>query len=365
VLTGGSGYTSAPDVGIAPPDVPVTTLAVQMVPQLTLSGQIGSTNQIEATDAFGDTNIWTSLATVVLTQSPQTWYDTIPAPNVQRFYRAVVQGGPRPLAPAGFVWLPGGRFTMGSPDSEQGRGTDEGPQTQVTLTHGFYLCQHELTQGEYLDVIGTNPSYFPGDTNRPVEQVSWNDATNYCAQLTAREQSAGRIPTNWVYRLPTEAEWEYACRAGSTNAFYYGEDPGYTLLGEYAWYSANSSTTTYAVRQKRPNRWGFYDMGGNVWEWCSDWYGAYPGGSVTSPTGPPTGSFRVLRGGGWNYDAYYCRSAFRGNAGPDDRTNCVLGFRVALAQVKAGWPQGTEPAAVPSPRQLLAGQTQRTEARCW
>jgi len=335
VLTGGSGYTSAPDVGIAPPDTVPSTLAVQLVPQLTISGQVGSTNQIEAANTVGNTNVWTSLATVVLTQSPQIWYDTISPPNVQRYYRAVVQEGSRPLVPAGFVWLPGGRFTMGSPDTEQGRQGDEGPQTEVTLTHGFYICQHEVTQGEYLAVTGSNPSYFTGDTNRPVEQVSWNDATNYCGQLTAQEQAAGRIPTNWVYRLPTEAEWEYACRAGTTNRFCYGDDPGYTLLGQYAWYGGNSGSLAHPVRQKRPNGWGLYDMYGNVYEWCSDWYGAYPGGSVSDPTGPSSGSDRVYRGGCWDHDAYRCRSADRswGYPGYPAHRDFNLGFRAALAAV--------------------------------
>ena len=196
--------------------------------------QTKSTNQIEVANSIGNTNVWTTLTTVVFTQSPQIWYDTISPPNVQRYYRAVVQGGSLPVAPAGFVWLPGGRFTMGSPDTQEDRRSDEEPQTEVTLTHGFYICHHEVTQGEYLAVTDSNPSYFTGDTNRPVEQVTWFEATNYCGQLTLQERAAGRIPTNWVYRLPTEAEWEDACRAGTTNRFYYGDDPGYTLLGHHS-----------------------------------------------------------------------------------------------------------------------------------
>jgi formylglycine-generating enzyme required for sulfatase activity len=328
VLTGGSGYTSASGVGIAPPNA--TILAIQLVPQLRITGEIGSTSQIEAADGFGPGNIWRNLATVVLTQSPYIWYDTSSPPNFQRIYRAVVQGVTRPLAPAGFVWLSGGRFTMGSPDSEQDRLSGEGPQTEVTLTRGFYLGQREVTQGEYLALIGSNPSYFTGDTNRPVEQVNWYDATNYCGQLTARERTAGRISTNWAYRLPTEAEWEYACRAGTTNRFYYGDDPSYTLLGEYAWYLVNSGSTTHTVGQKRPNSWLLYDMSGNVWEWCSDWYGAYPGGSVSDPKGPPSGSWRVMRGGGWGGVGTGCRSAVHNNESSSNKSS-DLGFRVVLA----------------------------------
>jgi len=179
-------------------------------------------------------------------------------------------------------------------------------------------------------VIGNNPSYFPGDANRPVEQVSWNDATNYCAQLTARERLAGRLPAGWAYRLPTEAEWEYACRAGTTNRYYYGDDTGYTQLANYAWYNANSGGITHPVGGKLPNRWGLYDMAGNVWEWCSDWYDdAYPGGSVTDPQGSVSGSHRVIRGGSWPNPANYCRSAQRGlslPAAPDNR----FGFRLVL-----------------------------------
>jgi formylglycine-generating enzyme required for sulfatase activity len=152
---------------------------------------------------------------------------------------------------------------MGSPDSEQDRERDEGPQTLVTLTRGFWMGRYEVTQGEYLAVMESNPSYFTGDTNRPVENVSWNDATNYCAKLTVRERAAGRLPAGWEYRLPTEAQWEYACRAGSTNRFHYGDDPGYTELANYAWYTINTGSTQ-AVGGKLPNQWGLYDMHGNV-----------------------------------------------------------------------------------------------------
>jgi formylglycine-generating enzyme required for sulfatase activity len=220
---------------------------------------------------------------------------------------------------------------MGSPANEVERGADEGPQTRVTLSRGFYLGRYEVTQGEYLSVIGSNPSFFTGDTNRPVEQVTWTDANNYCTQLTTRERMAGRLPAGWAYRLPTEAEWEYASRAGSTNRFSYGDDPGNTQLGNYAWYAANSGDASHTVGGKLPNRWGLYDMSGNVWEWCSDWYGGYPGGSVIDPRGSVSGSARVIRGGGWHYGAGYCRSATRSGNGYPEGRYYGLGFRVVLA----------------------------------
>jgi formylglycine-generating enzyme required for sulfatase activity len=305
-------------------------MTIQFVPQLTITGEIGSTVQIKAADALqSKSTTWTILATFVLTQSPYFWYDTN-SPLKQRSYQAMVQPVVRPPAPAGFVWVSGGRFTMGSPATEQARTSAEGPQTEVTLTKGFYLGQHEVTQGEYRVVIGSSPSAFTGDTNLPVEQVSWYEATNYCGQLTARERTAGRISTNWAYRLPTEAEWEYACRAGTTNRFYYGDDPTYSLLGNYAWYVMNSGSTTHPVGQKQPNPWGLRDMSGNVWEWCSDWDGDYPGGSVSDPTGPTSGSWRVIRGGGWLAVSMNCRSAYHNNAS-SSFSSSDIGFRVVLA----------------------------------
>jgi formylglycine-generating enzyme required for sulfatase activity len=229
-----------------------------------------------------------------------------------------------------WAWIPPGAFTMGSPASEQDRRDPEGPQTQVAITRGFWLGRYEVTQGDYQAVVGSNPSHFRGDTNRPVELVSWYEATNYCGKLTERERTAGRLPAGYACRLPTEAEWEYACRAGTTNRFSFDDDPGYTKLGEYAWWDGNNGGTTQAVGQKRPNRWGLYDMHGNVGEWCSDWYGTYPGGSVTDPKGPGSGRRCVIRGGCWCGVGGPCRSASRGYFLPDSRYDYV-GFRAVLA----------------------------------
>jgi formylglycine-generating enzyme required for sulfatase activity len=224
-----------------------------------------------------------------------------------------------------------GTFMMGSPESEAGRGSNE-RQHQVTLTQPFYMGIYPVTQSEYQQIMGSNPSRFKGERH-PVEKVSWEDATEFIKKLNGllEERTAGRF-----YRLPTESEWEYACRAGSSTAYCCGD--GEARLGEYAWYYGNSGRKTHPVGQKAANAWGFYDMHGNVWEWCSDWYGDYPSGSVMDPTGASTGSFRVYRGGCWYFVAAYCRSAFRNGLGPSFRYD-FLGFRLALSSL------GTSPAA--------------------
>ncbi len=229
------------------------------------------------------------------------------------------------------VWIRPGSFAMGSPSFEVDRESKEGPMMSVTITRGFWMGAREVTQGEYLAIMGNNPSHCTGDLNRPVEQVTWYNATNYCGLLTQTERTAGRIPANWAYRLPTEAEWEYAARAGTLTRFYYGDDPSYASLANYAWYSANSGSTTHPVGQKAPNAWGLYDMAGNVVEWCQDWFDySYPGGSPINPTGPGSGVSRVFRGGMWAGSEEYCRSAFRYG---DDPASAYWynGFRVVLA----------------------------------
>jgi len=226
-----------------------------------------------------------------------------------------------------------GTFTMGSPASESGRSSDEGPQTQVTLTEGYWLGKTEVTQAQWEALMESIPSKFMGP-DRPVEQVFWSDAMEFCRKLTERERSAGRLPEGYEYTLPTEAQWEYACRAGTTGQ--YGGDGN---LDDMGWYRQNSGNTTHPVGQKQANAWGLYDMHGNVWEWCLDWYGNYPGGSVRDPTGPASGTGRVGRGGGWGSYAIGCRSAFRSGGVSGYRFN-GLGFRLALA------PQVNQPATV-------------------
>jgi formylglycine-generating enzyme required for sulfatase activity len=205
-------------------------------------------------------------------------------------------------------------------------------QHEVTLTRDYYLGAFEVTQAQYLKVMGNNPSYFQGDqvnnvdsSNHPVDQVSWEDAVEFCKRLSElpEERAAGR-----VYRLPTEAEWEHACRAGSNAPFGFG---GLELADDYGWFSSNSKGKSQPVGQKEPNAWGLYDMHGNVKEWCSDWAGDYPEGAVSDPIGAIEGYSRMNRGGCWLYDAAKCKSGERGNGFPPDTRSDYVGFRVALS----------------------------------
>ena len=192
-----------------------------------------------------------------------------------------------------FVWINGGCFQMGSPDNENGRYLNEGPVHKVCVD-GFWMGKDEVTQAQWQKIMGKNPSYFKGDT-RPVERVSWEDAQAFLKNF----RSLGDFGSlgDMTVRLPTETEWEYACRAGTQTAYSFGDDVG--QLGDYAWYPANSNSQTHPVGQKKPNAWGLYDMHGNVWEWCQDWYDeTYYGQSPEkNPQGPGSGQYRLLRGG--------------------------------------------------------------------
>jgi len=223
--------------------------------------------------------------------------------------------------------IPAGEFQMGSPGSDSDALDSEKPQHTVRITKPLYLGVTEVTQEQYERVMGTNPANFKG-AQLPAENMSWEDAVEFCRKLSSlpAERSAGR-----VYRLPTEAEWEYACRAGSKTKWSFGDSE--SSLGDYAWYGSNSGSRQ-AVGQKKPNAWGLYDMHGNVWEWCSDWHGNYASTTVSDPTGATAGSDRVSRGGGWYGGARDCRSAIRGGSAPGYRL-VNLGFRVAFSPVDA------------------------------
>ena len=280
---------------------------------------------------LGSTNLtaWSAVGVANNSLGSVNFVDATANAFPQRIYRAVLQS-----PPANMVLITSNTFTMGTPDTEVNRQADEGPQTAVTISRGFWIGKYEVTQREYLAVMGANPSQSIGDLDRPVETVSWLDATNYCARLTQQELAAGRISSGSIYRLPTEAEWECAARAGTTTRFSYGDDPGFTELTNHAWYSANSGFGTHPVGQKAPNPWGLYDMEGNVLEWTQDWYGPYPGGAATDPQGPVSNALgaKVIRGGAWDAFSADCRSGRRMLKGVHPFiTDSILGFRVVLA----------------------------------
>jgi len=245
-----------------------------------------------------------------------------------------------------------GSFLMGSsqdqidrlmrefPDYKREWFEDEQPQHAVKITRPFYLGAHQITQGQYQAVMGNNPSHFKGSDDLPVESVSWLDAVAFCNRLSEREKRTPFYRINGTevlvlggdgYRLPTEAEWEYACRAGSSTLYPFGDNA--SALGEFAWYTQNSEGKTHPVGQKGPNAWGLHDMVGNVWEWCADCYEAkyYASSPAADPPGASGASPRVFRGGGLGNGPRGCRSADRGGRGPAYR-NDSLGFRVALGQ---------------------------------
>lgn len=273
---------------------------------------------------------------------------------------------------------------MGSPASETSRKADEGPQTQITFTHGFWLGKTMVTIAQWnsvmnLDVRGQLSKMLHDDTlydlggkkqtvrdymrfgrdadpgqylggeagDLPMYFVSWNDAMEFCKKLTARERAAGNLPAGYEYNLPTEAQWEYACRAGTTDATYAGplvvQGRDAPVLDNIAWYNANSpdgytgkgfnvsgrTGGPHPVAQKQPSAWGLYDMYGEIWQWCRDWYGPYPGGNVTDPTGPATGMDRVDRGGSFGSGPRDERSANRAK-NPPAEASAYRGFRLAL-----------------------------------
>jgi len=222
------------------------------------------------------------------------------------------------------VLIPAGQFMMGSPVSEPGRGVHEGPQRLVRITKPFYMGKYEVTQKQWKVLMSRNPSKFRNSSN-PVEQVSWNDCQQFLKGLN--READPRQDQRFV--LPTEAQWEYACRAGTKARFCHGDDPGPRQFGAYAWYKSNSDGKSRRVGQKRPSSWSLYDMHGNVWEWCQDGYGEYSSGAVSDPRGPADSELRMFRGGSWANDPASCRSAVRGGRLPEYAGH-HLGFRVAL-----------------------------------
>jgi formylglycine-generating enzyme required for sulfatase activity len=217
-------------------------------------------------------------------------------------------------------WIKPGEFLMGSPKGEGGR-ENESPQHLVTLTQGYWLADSQVTQELWTSIAGKNPSIFRGDTN-PVEQISWRECQKWLPNVLEK------VPTLQL-ALPTEAQWEYACRAGSQTAYCFGDDP--KELPKYGWFGENAEGKTHPVKQLQPNGWGLYDMHGNVWEWCSNWYGDYPNAPANNPQGPSEGQVKIYRGGSWGSDAEVSRSAYRNHLNPNNKSD-FIGIRLVLVE---------------------------------
>ena len=302
--------------------------------QLTVTSAVPAICQIQWSDNLLISNGWFHLGFWDPNISSAPLTDSTPSSSTSRFYRAVWTPS------TNLVWIPPGTFIMGSPTSEFGHG-DEENQHVVTISRGFWMGKYLVTQDDYFAVTGDNPSHFQGAPNLPVEQVSWLDATNYCGLRTQQEQAVGLIPTNSSYRLPTESEWEYACRALTITAFYLGNSlhsgqANFDGQLEYDSTLGNIDNTngvwlqrTTPVGTYTANKWGLYDMTANLDEWCHDLYALYPPGPVTDPQGGVTGYERVFRGGGWFNPGIECRSAQRAS-GEQPWYTSVIGFRVVL-----------------------------------
>ena len=327
-------------------------LRLRMVAELTLSGSPGARYRIERTRSLLATNSWTTAVELELgTPALSVWTDL--SENAQSWsYRSVridgsggeTGGGgggnpgggggftPGPGEPAvgrppGFVWIPAGTFRMGSPETEAGRRSNETPRT-VTLSKGYWMSDHEVTQSEFGSVLG-RPGAVVDGPNHPF-QSDWNDAVRYCEALTARALAAGTLPEGFVYRLPTEAEWENACRAGTTTRYFWGHDPQWLEIGKYAWSALSFGSSAHEVRLKLPNPWGLYDMSGNLWEWCRDGYQDLPPAITVDPQGSTDTTRRSIRGGGYFEGFNRSRSAARSGLKPTERLD--LGIRPVLAR---------------------------------
>jgi formylglycine-generating enzyme required for sulfatase activity len=311
---------------------------------LVISGKVGTVYSIQSADSLSPANNWTEMTVFQAIGTNNAWTDTSAVMPRQRFYRVVPVSAP---ADTNLVFIQPGTFMMESPLDEALRDDDE-TQHSVTISRGFWIGKYLVTQKDYLIVMGSNPSFYspyygyPKDSTCPIESVTWFDANNYCAQRTQQERDAGLIPNNFAYRLPTESEWEYVARAGTTKAFYLGSRIYSGLAnfdGQYSYDSIYGETSnpggiflwkTTPVGSYSPNPWGLYDVIGNVFEWCQDWYGPYPTGNVIDPQGSATGSVRIVRGGDWFRRPSIGRSAER-TSFPADFKECGVGFRVVLA----------------------------------
>ncbi|HLP78152.1 MAG TPA: formylglycine-generating enzyme family protein [Candidatus Paceibacterota bacterium] len=326
------------------------TLQATLTPTVVINGPLGSLQQVQYSTNVADTNSWLPLAMVRMDLPVKNFFDTT-ANGSQRFYRTVLMG----FMDTNLVWIPPGTFLMGSPTNEQGHSANEGPQTQVTLTEGFLMGRYEVRYAEMLAYV-TN---YVGNTNgaatftqMPATMVSWSNAVAYCALRTDYERAQGMIPPDWAYRLPTEVEWEYACRAGTTTPFNLGSELRHDAVRMDANFNGSVPYPTNVVPVAppiavftnvgsfAPNAFGLYDMHGNEVEWCMDTapaigggVGSLSGGAITNPVAVTVeGSIHVIRGGHFGSQGLECRSAHRRGS---LTVNVSNGFRIVLSPTNA------------------------------
>jgi formylglycine-generating enzyme required for sulfatase activity len=334
-----SGFRSQADV----------TLEARLTPTIVIDGPLGSLQQVQYSTNLADTNAWMDLSVVRLDTVPKHFFDTA-GNGANRFYRSKFFG----VADADLVWIPPGTFLMGSPTNEAGRSANEGPQTLVTLTEGFLMGRYEVRYPEMkafvTDYIG-NPNGAPDPARFAANEMSWTNAMLYCALRTAHERAQGMIPSDWAYRLPTEAEWEYACRAGTSTPFHFGNELRHDGVRSDANFDGTFPYPTNLVAilpisqlltnvgSFTPNAFGLYDMHGSVGEHCFDTVGSIvplPGGAITNPVAAGPGPNGIMRGGKINDPATACRAASR-------RIGSIIstgsgserGFRVVLSPTNA------------------------------
>ncbi len=283
------------------------------------------------TNAAAASGEWQPLHAFPAKEAVRALTEVQPTESSQAFFRLVLH---EMSVHSDMVWVPPGQFQLGSPYDEAERYADEGPQQLKVIPVGFWVHKYEVTQAEYIELMGNNPSFGYNSeagelaANLPVDSVTWEEAKEYCRRLNKQELEANRVPPGYEYRLPTEAEWEYVARAGTTGAYSFGESDQVVHLGEFGWWRENSGETPMPVGQLAPNPWGLYDIHGNVFEWCLEDYDAYEEGGFVAFSGA---DYKVIRGGSFYCPATILRSACRIEPQISDFRNWLTGLRVFLA----------------------------------